>query len=74
MLNGFEENFVQLGFYLIFIGLGLILLNWLGRRTKKDTEMGEIKIGSLSIKASSGILILVIGVMVYLLEKAYLKL
>ena len=70
-LTYFEENFVQLGFYLIFIGLGLILLNWIRHRTKKDTEMGEIKFGNMSIKASAGILILVIGVIVYLLEKGY---
>jgi hypothetical protein len=65
---------VVLGFYLIFVGLAVILLDWLCGRSDKEGQSGEIKFGSSSIKGSAGILILLLGVLIYLLEEDFLNL
>ena len=62
-----------LGFYLIFVGLAVTLLDWLRGRSQKEDQSGEIKFGNISIKGSAGILILLLGVVIYLLEEDILN-
>ena len=65
---------MEIGTYLIFIGLVVVLLDWLQGMGHREIERGELKFGNISIKGSAGILIFLIGVVVYLLENGFVKL
>jgi len=59
---------------LILIGILLVLLDrFMVRKPAMVNRESEIKLGCLSIKGGIGILVLVLGVLVYLLEEGLFK-
>lgn len=59
---------------MILIGILLVLLDrFMVRKHAMVNRESEIKLGCLSIKGGIGILVLVLGVLVYLLEEGLFK-
>lgn len=59
---------------MILIGILLVLLDrFMVRKPAMVNRESEIKLGCLSIKGGIGILVLVLGVLVYLLEEGLFK-
>ena len=65
---------MSFGGLFILIGVLRILLDRFPvRRSTGHNRESEIKLGCLSIKGGVGVLVLVLGVLVYLLEEGLLK-
>jgi hypothetical protein len=65
---------LSFGGLLILIGILLVLLDRFPVRSSVGVNReGEIKLGHFSIKGGVGVLVLVLGVLVYLLEEGLLK-
>ena len=65
---------LSFGGLLILIGILLVLLDRFPvRKSTVHNRESEIKLGCLFIKGGIGILVLVLGVLVYLLEEGLLK-
>lgn len=65
---------LSFGGFLIIIGILLVLLDKFPfRESTGHNRESEIKFGCLSIKGGVGILILVLGALMYLLEEGLLK-
>ena len=65
---------LSFGGLLILIGILLVLLDRFPvRKSTGHNRESEIKLGCLSIKGGIGILVLVLGVLVYLLEERLLR-
>jgi hypothetical protein len=65
---------LSFGGLLILIGILIILLDRLLIRKSADVNLeSEIKLGNLTIKGGVGILVLVLGILVYLLEEGLLR-
>ena len=63
-----------IGFYLIMIGLAVMLLDWVRGRKNKHIQRGEIKVGNISLNGEIGLFIFTFGILVYLLEERFLVL
>jgi len=67
-------NKLSFGGLLILIGVLLVLIDkLLVRKAAGHTRESEIKLGNLSVKGEVGILVLVLGVLVYLLEEGLFR-
>jgi hypothetical protein len=65
---------LSFGGLLILIGILLVLLDRFPvRKSTGRNRKSEIKLGCLSIKGGVGVLVLVLGVLVYLLEEGLLN-
>jgi hypothetical protein len=62
------------GGLLIFIGILVVLLDrFLFHKSDCVNQQSEIKLGNLSIRGGVGIIVIVLGVLVYLLEEGLFK-